>query len=200
VHGGVTNRAQHACIDNGTQGAEMRTMINPTRPQQHLRTLLATLALVAAAGALPSAHAGPGVGGHGMGGHEGRGGMMSLGGMERILDGLDASADQRAQIQQIVQQARDDLRGQHESGRALQQQMMQLFTQPTVDARSAEALRQQQLQQHDRASQRMMQAMLEVSRVLTPAQRQQLADRMTKRRALMERHRGERDQLERRGS
>ena len=42
----------------------------------------------------------------------------------------------------------------------------------------------------------MMQAMLEVSRVLTPEQRAQLAERMKQRREMMERHRRERRALE----
>ena len=52
------------------------------------------------------------------------------------------------------------------------------------------------LSRHDQASKRMMQAMLDVSRVLTPEQRQQLAQQMKQRRDLMERHMRERRQLE----
>ena len=73
---------------------------------------------------------------------------------------------------------------------------MALFTQPTVDARAAEALRQQMLAQHDQASQRMLQTMLDVSRVLTPEQRKTLSDRMQQRRSMMERHRHERQSLD----
>ena len=85
---------------------------------------------------------------------------------------------------------------QHEAGRALREQSMKLFTQPTVDANAAEALRQQMLQQHDQASRRMMQAMIEASRVLTPEQRKQMADRMAQRRGMMERHMQERATLD----
>jgi periplasmic protein CpxP/Spy len=42
-----------------------------------------------------------------------------------------------------------------------------------------------------------MQTLLDISRVLTPAQRQKIAQRMTQRRVMMERHRGERETLER---
>jgi protein CpxP len=65
--------------------------------------------------------------------------------------------------------------------------MRQLFTQPTVDARAVETLRQQMLAQHDQASKRMMQAMLDGSRVLTPEQRAKMADMAGQRRAMMER-------------
>jgi Spy/CpxP family protein refolding chaperone len=74
--------------------------------------------------------------------------------------------------------------------------MQALFTQPTVDANAAESLRQQMLARHDAASKRMMQAMLDVSRVLTPEQRQQLAQHMKQRRDMMERHMKERRQLD----
>ena len=73
------------------------------------------------------------------------------------------------------------------AGRGLHDQMRQLFTQPTVDARAVETLRQQLLAQHDQASKRMMQAMLEGSRVLTPEQRAKMADMAGQRRAMMER-------------
>ena len=73
---------------------------------------------------------------------------------------------------------------------------MQLFAQPTVDAAAAEALRQQMLQQHDQASRRMMQSMLDVSRVLTPEQRKQMADHMAQRGDMMRRHMQERQQLQ----
>jgi periplasmic protein CpxP/Spy len=138
-------------------------------------------------------HGGPGMhgGGPGMGMMMGRGHMI-----ERMLDSVNATADQRTQIKAIAERARADMKAQHESGRALRERSMQLFTQPTVDANAAEALRAQMLQQHDQASRRMMQAMLEVSRVLTPEQRKQLADKMAQRRSMMERHRSERQQLD----
>ena len=42
----------------------------------------------------------------------------------------------------------------------------------------------------------MMQAMLDVSRVLTPEQRKQMADRMAQRRDMMRRHMQERQSIE----
>lgn len=140
------------------------------------------------------------------GGHDGRGmrggaGMMGMpmqGRMvEHMLDSVNASADQRAQVKQITERAAADMKAQHESGRALREQGRKLFTQPLVDANAAEALRQQMLQQHDQASRRMMQTMLDVSRVLTPEQRKALADRMAQRRDMMQRHMQERQSMDR---
>ncbi len=127
-----------------------------------------------------------GMGGHGMGMH---GGPRQI---EHMLDSVNATADQRAQIKAIMQAAMADLKGQRESGKALHEQMLLAFAQPTVDARVVESLRAQQQVMHEAASKRMLQAKLEVSRVLTPEQRKQLADSMAKRHSMMERHRAER--------
>lgn len=73
---------------------------------------------------------------------------------------------------------------------------MTLFAQPTVDAAALEALRQKQMAMHDAASKRMTTTMLEVSRVLTPEQRKQMADYMTQRRDMMQRHQRERQAID----
>lgn len=150
----------------------------------------------------PAYGAGPGAGyGPGYGHHRGAGygpGMGMQGGapmMGRWLDSVNASAEQKAQIQSIWQAARTDTQAIRDSGRALRQQMQTLLAQPNIDANAVEALRQQMLAQHDQASKRMTQAMLDASKVLTPEQRKQLADQMAQRRALMERHRAEREAI-----
>ena len=160
------------------------------------RLLVATAAVALAGGLSQTAwaapHDGPGMhGGPGMG-------MMGHGRhMDRMLDSVNATPEQRTQIKQILQTAHADGAAQREAGRKLHQQSQALFAQPNVDARAVEALRQQMLAQHDQASKRMTQVMLDVSRVLTPEQRKTLADRMAQRRAMMERHRSERESVER---
>jgi Spy/CpxP family protein refolding chaperone len=168
----------------------------PTSTVTALRLSLgaAVLALAAVAQAAPH---GPGA----------LGGMDSMGGMRAammgdgrhlgpMLDQVNATAEQRSQIQAIVNAARADLRAQRSAGPALHLEMAQLLAQPTVDARAVEALRQKMLAQHDQASQRWTQAMLEISRVLTPEQRQQAAERLRQRLAMVQRHRAERESLE----
>jgi periplasmic protein CpxP/Spy len=157
--------------------------------------LTATALLVAVLGGVTlSAWAMPG----GHGGHGGGHGMMMMGGrgLERMLDSVNASAEQRTQIKAIAERAKADLQGQRDAGKGTRQQMMALFTQPVVDANAVEALRAQQMQRADQASRRMTQAMVEVSRVLSPEQRKQLAERMAKRGEMMERHMHERRSLE----
>lgn len=169
--------------------------------QRPLRMLVATAVLALAGGLMHTAMAAPAGGGGGHGAMTAMGGMGGMDGMamahprqmERMFDSIGASAEQRAQIKQIMESARADLKAQRGAGRALREQGQALFAQPTVDARAAETLRQQLLAQHDQASKRTLQAMLDVSRVLTPEQRKAIADRLAERRAMMERHRAERE-------
>ena len=86
------------------------------------------------------AHGGPG------------GGRM----VERMLDSVNATADQRSPDQADHRVGR----GRHEGAatrprRGAARARRQLFAQPTVDATAVEAVRQQMLQQHDQASRRM---------------------------------------------
>ncbi len=151
---------------------------------------MAGVLAVAAAGAAFNARA------QDMGGRDhgpGAGMMMFAGppehvgrGIDRMLDGLAASDAQRAQIKQIAIAAATDLKAQREAGRALHDKGVQIFAAPTVDAAAAESLRQQMLAQHDQISKRVLQAMLDVSNVLTPEQRAKMAERMKQRRATMQ--------------
>jgi Spy/CpxP family protein refolding chaperone len=101
--------------------------------------------------------------------------------VDHMLDGLNATDAQRAQVKQIAQAAAADLKTQHQAGRGLHEQGLALFTAPVVDARAVEALRQQSLAQHDQASKRVTQALLDISAVLTPEQRVKLGERIKQR-------------------
>lgn len=131
----------------------------------------------------------------GPGGPGAQGGMFG-GMMSRLLDRVNATPEQRTQIQQIMQNQATEMRAQREAGRALRQQAMALFAQPTVDADAVEALRQQQLAMHDTASKRMTAAMLQISGVLTPEQRKQMAEHMKQRSEMMQRHQRERQAIQ----
>jgi protein CpxP len=126
-------------------------------------------------------------GGMGIGGH---GGMMGGRMLDRMLKDVKATDAQRAQIQKIADSARNDVTKLHEGGRTLHEQSMALMAQPTVDAAAAEKLRQQMLAQHDQVSKRMLTAMLDISKVLTPEQRATLATRMKEHQKMREEHRG----------
>ena len=170
-----------------------------TRPS--LRWMAASVLMVAAALAGVPAHA-QDHGGRGMHMAPQAGGMMLFNGpperiargVDHLLDGLGATDAQRSQIKQIAQGAAADLKAQHEAGRVLRDKGLQNFTAPTIDAAAAESLRQQMVAQHDQVSKRVLQAMLDIGKVLTPEQRARIGERMKQRQAMMQERmqRGER--------
>ena len=182
----------------------------PAQSRARLLSLTAATLLVALAGATasvaqaqPMPGAGPdrGPGTMQAGMHGGmHGGQMGMHGgpmvSDRLLDAVGATADQKTRVHDIFKAAQDDMRKQREAGGDLRQQMMQLMTAPQVDAAAAEALRQQQLARQDVASKRMLQAMLDTRAVLTPEQRQKLAERMKSRHQMMDRHQRERQSVD----
>ena len=177
---------------------------------RRMQTLGATVLAVAAAATVlalslsaPAVASPGGQHGHGemhAGMHAGGadGGMGMRGGkhLERALDRAGATAEQKAQIRQIAEATRSDLKAQHEAGKSLHEQQRALMAQPNIDARAAETLRQQKMAQHDAVSKRMLQSQLDMARVLTPEQRQQMTQMMEQRRSQMQRHRSEREALD----
>lgn len=150
------------------------------------QVLKSTVMVSLLVGAAVTAQAQPMMGHGGPGAHGGGAGMMFGGGrMEHVLDAVDATDAQRAQIKTLTDAAMQDLKAQREAGRKLHEQGLALFGAPVVDANAVEALRQQMLAQHDQASKRMSQLMVDVSRVLTPEQRAKFVERMQKRQARM---------------
>jgi periplasmic protein CpxP/Spy len=166
-----------------------------------LRWMLLSVLVVGAAAVAVSAEAQERP--HGMG-DGGKHGAMMFGGspehmgrrIDHLLDGLNASDAQRAQIKQIATAAAADLRAQREAGKGLREKSLQIFSAPNVDAAAAESVRAQMQAQHDQASRRTLQAMLEMSKLLTPEQRAKLGERMRQRGAMMQ-ERTERLQRER---
>ena len=149
-------------------------------PQRALGALLVGGALVFAGGQLSQAIAQPGAhhgAHHGAqhGAHHAPGLPFAGRGFERVLDEVKATDAQRQQIKQITDQARTDLQALHQQGRDAHQQGMAIWTSPKLDAADAEKHRQQMLAHHDQVSKRMMQAMLDVGKVLSPEQRAQAA-------------------------
>ncbi len=168
------------------------TKANEKRPGRwRLWTVGAVVALAAGAGSFAYAQERHGSAfGHG-GPRDGMTGLFGgsperiAQGADRWLDGLNATDAQRAQIKQIAVAAATDLRTQREAGRGLRARAMQILTAPTVDATAAEALRQQMSAEQERGSRRMLQAMLDMARVLTPEQRATLGQRLRERQAVM---------------
>jgi Spy/CpxP family protein refolding chaperone len=123
--------------------------------------------LLAAAAISPLASAQTAVAAPGMRGHH-------HGLSDKTLQAIGATADQRAKILAIQDQARADRRAQRQASGNIRLEMAQALAAPTVDPSVAEAARQKMLAQLDAASQRRLQARLMIAAVLTPEQRQQL--------------------------
>ncbi|MCV2367142.1 Spy/CpxP family protein refolding chaperone [Roseateles oligotrophus] len=170
------------------------TVINTSR-LFHLGKAVALASALAVGGlSAMNAQAMGAMGGRAEMGPHGGSEMMMAGRMEHMLDMVDASDTQRAQIKQIMAAARQDLKSQRAGGRNLHEQSMSLLTAANIDASAIEALRQQMSAQHEEASKRMSQAMVDAARVLTPEQRAKLAERMKKMQARMQEHMSERQQ------
>ena len=158
--------------------------------------LVMAVAGTVAVSAWAQSHGGPGPHGPGPRGGGGFGGPGLFMGppehvaraVDRMLDGLNTSDAQRTQIKQIVQAAAADLKTQHDASRGMHEQGLALFTAPVVDARAVETLRQKSLAQHDQASKRMTQALLDISAVLTPEQRVKVGERLKQREERMREH------------
>jgi len=101
--------------------------------------------------------------------------------LDHVLDDAKASAAQRAQVHQILDAADADLKTALPADRADHEQLSQLFTAPVVDAAAVEAVRERIEARRDAQSRRMMQAMIDVSAVLSADQRQTIAADMAAR-------------------
>ena len=91
---------------------------------------------------------------------------------------IDATPAQQAQIGPLVQQAVTELlplRPQFQAGHT---QFVQALTQSTIDRNGMETARESQLQLADQGSKRIVQLLGDVGNVLTPAQRQSLANHL----------------------
>lgn len=106
---------------------------------------------------------------------------------------------QREQLHKIAEAAREDMRKLHEANKVEHEQMMKLFTAPSVDAKAVEALRAKLDSARDAESKRMTQAMIEASKVLTSEQRVALGKFMSEHRPWGGPPPGERDRMGPRG-
>lgn len=129
---------------------------------------------------------------HRPGGPEGAGGA-GLGPLThpRLLDVVGATADQKNRLHDIEVALRTETEQRHDELRTLRQQLLAAMLVAKPDAAAAEALRQKLQAGQDALSKRALQAQLQASAVLTPEQRQKIAD-ILKRRAQDQDERGDR--------
>lgn len=120
-----------------------------------------------------------GKGGQGMHASMGRG--FAERGLERMLDGIDATPEQADKIRAIVEAARNDLEPAIDGMRGTRDKVAEMLAAPTIDRTAAEALRAERVAAMDQASRRLTTAILDAAEVLTPEQRAELADHFKER-------------------
>lgn len=136
--------------------------------------------------------------GHVGGKHEQMAGAWGMGGglpplagkhAERLYKRLNVTEAQKAQLQALFQFHRDEMSQSKEAHQALHQDMKALLRQPTMDEAALQALRTRMLAHHQDMAAKRWDLGVSMARVLTPLQRQQLADMMDKREARAHGHR-----------
>jgi periplasmic protein CpxP/Spy len=100
--------------------------------------------------------------------------------LEHLYVEIDATDAQKAQIDPLVKQAMSDLAPLHAQAQSAHTQFIQALTQPTLDRNSLEAAREAHIQLAEQASKRFVQLIGDVGNILTPAQRQALANHIQK--------------------
>jgi protein CpxP len=152
------------------------------RKRRVLVGALITVVVLAAGSALALAH--------GMGGGMHHGGMGAEEMTEHlqthvrhVLEEVDATPEQKTQINDIVAAATKDLEALHEKHGGIHKQLHEIFTAPTIDRVKLEAVRAEHVQALDEASKRCAAALADAAEVLTPEQRKTLGEKMAKRHA-----------------
>jgi Spy/CpxP family protein refolding chaperone len=98
----------------------------------------------------------------------------------RLAD-IDATPEQKSRITAIMKGAANDLASVRSQSRELRRKSAQLLAASSIDRAQLETLRLQQVQLHETASRRMLQAMMDAAEVLTPEQRAKLAEHRQRR-------------------
>ena len=97
--------------------------------------------------------------------------------VDRMLDRVDATQEQRDKVSGIFKNAVNDVTSLGFKPWDVREKFITLLRADTIDPAAFEALRAEQIGAADAASKRMVQAMTEAAQVLTPEQRKELADR-----------------------
>ena len=93
-----------------------------------------------------------------------------------LLHRVDASAEQRQQVQGIVQAAVKDLWPLRDQHRQHRDALRAALAEPTLNHDALEDIRRAELQLADAASSRLLEAISQAAEVLTPEQRARLAE------------------------
>lgn len=100
---------------------------------------------------------------------------------DRALDHVDATDEQYKAVDAIIEQRAPELAGFAEEGRALKGRARQALVRDPTDRAALESLRAEALSLADRASAPALDDLVQLAAVLTPEQRQKLAETWEKR-------------------
>jgi Spy/CpxP family protein refolding chaperone len=102
-------------------------------------------------------------------------------GVEWVLDDVDATDDQIAEVTRVLQSAVPEVSSLRAERKALASEFQVALRKQTVDPAELEALRQKALTLVDKASARGTQALAEAANKLTPEQRAELVSKWQRR-------------------
>lgn len=114
-------------------------------------------------------------------------------GVMRVLKHAELTDAQEAKIKAIHEKYKPLLKGNRKDRKKMGKGLHSLLTAEKVSAAEAEKLRQEFLDHQEQRSAVMRDMMLDVAKVLTPAQRKKLAQKMEERRKKWEAKRGDRE-------
>src|SRR5262249_41204083 len=145
----------------------------PRKRRVLLGSIITAVVVLAAGSALALAH--------GMGGGWRHGGMDAEEMTEHlqvhvqhVLEQVDATPEQKAQIKDTVAAAAKDLEALHEQHGGIHKELHEIFAAPTIDRARLESVRAEHMQALDAASKRCATALADAAEVLTPEQRKTL--------------------------
>ena len=157
------------------------TPLNQTQTRKIARSRRLTMALAGlGAAALVTVSSLSAASAHG---HRGKRGHKVM----RLLKHADLTDAQEAKIKAIHEKYKPVLKAQRKDGKGMRRGFHALLTSGKVSEAQAEKLRQEFVEQAEQRSVVMKDMMLEVARVLTPAQRKKLAQKMKERHQKWER-------------
>jgi periplasmic protein CpxP/Spy len=96
--------------------------------------------------------------------------------IERALDKVNATAEQKAKIRAILEKAHEEHAARMADHQKLHDQVVAALTADTIDRASLEASRKQAMVWLDQGSARLFDVVVEAASVLNPEQRRQLAE------------------------
>ena len=103
--------------------------------------------------------------------------------MEKMAEKLGLSAEQKKQLQALHEQEKAGMQAQREQRQKLQAERSAAWAAPTLDAARLENLRVQEVKMFDAMSRQRLEQQLAMAKILTPEQRQKMAEWKKQRKA-----------------